>query len=53
MKSVVGASIIVLAWVAQAAAGTTTAPVPEPGTMALLAAGAAAVAVGTRWFRRK
>jgi hypothetical protein len=56
MKTFVFAARMVLVQVAAAWAGNENGPaprVPEPTTLALLSAGAAAVAVGTRWFRRK
>ena len=46
-----GAAATVLAWIDTALASTPQ--VPEPGSLALLSAGIAAVAVGSRWFRRK
>lgn len=48
-----GAAVVTLSWVAQSAASDRVFPVPEPGTLALLSAGVAALTFGTRWFRRK
>jgi len=45
------ALLFVVTWAGSAAAQTQR--VPEPGTATLLAAGAAAVALGARLFRRK
>ena len=54
MRMLLGAAVISLTYVAQAAAGLSdSVAVPEPTTLALISAGAAALAVGTRWFRRK
>jgi len=52
MTKVLVAAIVTLTWVAQASASVPTR-VPEPGTLALLTASAAALTLGTRWFRRK
>ena len=47
-----GAAVVTLTWVAQAAASRVIT-VPEPSTLGLLSAGAAALTLGARWFRRK
>ena len=48
-----GTAVVTLTWVAQAVASAPPVQVPEPGTLALLSAGAAALTLGARWFRRK
>jgi hypothetical protein len=54
-----GAAIIILASAARVVASTTNngpppaISVPEPISLALLSAGAAALTLGARWFRRK
>ena len=47
----VSTTAVAVTWTDQAIASVN--PVPEPGSLALLSAGIAAVALGARWFRRK
>ena len=49
-----GVAVVTLTWVTQGTASDgQIIRVPEPGTLALLSAGAAALTLGARWFRRK
>jgi hypothetical protein len=42
-----------LGWASTALAGAFVAPVPEPGTLALISTGVAALAAGAWWRNRK